>query len=84
MYIGHFNEGKEGKEEVRLVVKKMGQVKVDLETSEVETEDDHFEVLNIGNEERFKQFLKIQMCNKNSLQTSIRVIIGPNGNVIDY
>jgi hypothetical protein len=42
VYIGHFSEGEEGKEEVRLVVKKMGEVKVDLETSEVETEDDHF------------------------------------------
>jgi len=50
----------------------------------VETEDDHFEVLNVGNEERFKQFLKIQLCNKNSLQTSIRVIIGPKADIIDY
>lgn len=37
MYIGHFSEGVEGKEDIRLVVKKMGEVKVDLVTSEVET-----------------------------------------------
>jgi hypothetical protein len=54
-----------------------------LETFVVETIDDNFEVIDVGNIERFHQFLKIQKFNPHSQQMSIRVIIDEEGKVID-
>ncbi len=61
----------------------MSEAKVNLETFEVETIDDHFEVIEAHNSERFHQFLKIQKYNPHAGQMSIRVIINQEGQVID-
>jgi hypothetical protein len=80
VYVGHLE--KEGRPEI--IIKRMNEAKVSLHTFEVETIDDNFEVIDVGNMERFLQFLKVQKFNPHSHQMSIRVIIDNEAKVIDY
>ena len=66
-YIGHHGN--------RLVVKKMDGVKLGSDGGDFETVNDDFEYIDIENEHRFKQFMKLMSLNKNSINMSIRVII---------
>ena len=58
-----------------VIVKKMEGVKVAVEGKEFETVDDNFEIIEMGNPERFEQFTKILGISERTLQMSIRVII---------
>lgn len=65
-----------------LVLKKLNEAKVDSKTSQLQTNDDNFEVLpagnipaTLGNLERFNQFLKVQLANPKAANLSIRVMI---------
>ena len=66
-YIGHHGD--------KIVVKKMQGVKLGNNGSEFDTVDDNFEVLPVGNKERFLQFLRILGKNPKAVQISIRVVI---------
>jgi hypothetical protein len=48
VYIGHYEETKEGQTTTTLVLKKMAEAKIDSQTSELETINDNFEVIPVG------------------------------------
>ena len=79
-YIGHFEDN--------IVLKKLFDVKLGSEGSEFETKDDKFEVLPVGNKERFNQFMKILGTKPKAIHMSMRVIIDEsvpeNPRIIDY
>lgn len=45
VYVGHLE--REGK--IELIIKRMNEAKVSLDTFEVETIDDNFEIIDVGN-----------------------------------
>ena len=66
-YIGHIDN--------KVIFKKMIDVKLDRIKVEIETVDDNFEELQVGNEVRFKQFLNIMKMNSKSPEMAMRVVI---------
>ena len=79
-YIGHYGDN--------IVIKKMQGVKLGKDGSEFDTVDDNFEVVPVGNKERFLQFLRILGSNPKAVQISIRVVIDESDldapKIIDY
>lgn len=66
----------------------MTEVKLGQDGNEFDTIGDNFEVIEMGNKQRFEQFLRILKIHPKALQMSVRVIIDQSvvGNpvVMDY
>ena len=66
-YIGHRGD--------KVILKKMKEVDLEQGKIEIETVDDNFEEISIGNDSRFQQFMKIMAHNPQSNEMSIRVMV---------
>ena len=66
-YIGHYDD--------KIVLKKLSDIKLGGQGSEFDTKDDNFEVLPVGNKQRFDQFMKILGTKAKAAQMSMRVIV---------